>query len=506
MLFLNQRDNSMKTPPRTKNSLQNEPDNSAPVLPASDRKMRNLSMVVFVMASGLIAAAARGDLWLDEIWSIMFAASSASPADIFIKFQHDNNHIINTLYLYWLGTQKLFYIYRLLSVVTGVGSIWLVGIIARKWGRTEQLFGLLLAGTSYPLILYFSESRGYAPAIFFALLCFALLQVERPHFHIIRAVIFSLACVLGILSHATFVMVMLALFLLFTVQELNQFTSLKTMLLKAGLYFLVPFTFSTWFYLFFIRNIQFGGGPIYSKWEVVCRAASLTIGLPEGTRWGPVALIFAAAVLTIGTVHFYREKSSLWVFFPAMLFVAPFLAIVLTQPTYLYFRYFIVCIPFFYLILGYSIATYYRSGNKIGQLLLIAFMLFFVTAQMQRIIPLLRFGRGNYTAAINYIVSNSKNNRISIGSDHDFRNKVLLAFYGEFLPKSKRLYYLDQPDWDKAAPEWIVTHSQDRSYRPPKQLTIPGVGKYRLMKSYRFGGISGWSWFLFRQESTGETK
>ena len=144
------------------------------------------------MAAGLITAAARGDLWLDEVYSISFAESASSVWEIFSRFQVDNNHVLNTLYLYLIGKHKLLMIYRLLSIFTGFGSVLLVGLIARKWGLLEQLFSLLLAGTSYPLILLFSEARGYAPAIFFALLCLAILLYSRQQMSLFRLTIFWL--------------------------------------------------------------------------------------------------------------------------------------------------------------------------------------------------------------------------------------------------------------------------------------------------------------------------
>lgn len=479
------------------------PEKPAPKPTASDRNLRIFALFVIALATGLIVAAARGDLWLDEIWSIMIANSADSFPDIFSRFQHDNNHVLNTLYFFWIGNQKVLYVYRLLSIASGIGSLLLAGIIARKWGKTEPLFSLLLIGTSYPLILYFSEARGYAPAIFCALLCFGVLKEGPPRINAYKVVIFWVASILGILSHATFVIVIAALLCWFVVQEMNQHADLKTKGLRVGLYFLIPIAFFVCFYVFYIRHIQIGGGPIYSKWDVVCRAASLVLGLPEGPFWGPLALTSAVVITAAGTVMLFREKSPDWVFYPVVLFFAPMLLVVITQPTYLYFRYFIVSIPFFYLLLGYLVSRGYRSENKRLRWSLVAIVVIFVMAQAQRTIPLLLLGRGNYMAAVQYIISSSEKDVIGIGSDHDFRNKVLLAFYTELLPEPNRLYYIDQPDWKKAGPDWIVTHHQDTFFRPPKQLAIREVGNYKLVKEFRFAGISGWHWFLYRFEKKG---
>ena len=115
----------------------------------------------------LIVAAARGDLWLDEIWSLGFALDSSSAADVFCRFKHDNNHVLNTLYLYLVSHADDFMVFRTLSVLSGIASLWLLTWIAGQERRkTEAMLVLIMAGSSYPLLLYFSEARGYAPAVF----------------------------------------------------------------------------------------------------------------------------------------------------------------------------------------------------------------------------------------------------------------------------------------------------------------------------------------------------
>src|SRR5512135_3181929 len=51
----------------------------------------------------LRALAARGDLWLDEIWSIEWARKAGSFLGVFTNVHVDNNHYLNTLFLRALG-------------------------------------------------------------------------------------------------------------------------------------------------------------------------------------------------------------------------------------------------------------------------------------------------------------------------------------------------------------------------------------------------------------------
>ena len=61
-------------------------------------------LVIAGCAAILRLAAAANDLWFDEIWSLWLIASEAqAPWDLFRGgMRHDNNHLLNSLYLFWL--------------------------------------------------------------------------------------------------------------------------------------------------------------------------------------------------------------------------------------------------------------------------------------------------------------------------------------------------------------------------------------------------------------------
>jgi len=46
------------------------------------------------------------DLWLDEIWSITLIRKLSSPLGIFTEIRYDNNHWLNSLYLYFAMNTK----------------------------------------------------------------------------------------------------------------------------------------------------------------------------------------------------------------------------------------------------------------------------------------------------------------------------------------------------------------------------------------------------------------
>lgn len=105
-----------------------------------------------VLFTALILAAARGDLWLDEIWSCFNAWNAGSFGGVF-STHHDNNHVLNSLYVLCIGEARPLYLYRGLAILSGVGSLGLLGIIAwRQWGRRESIMAVLLGGCSYPIL------------------------------------------------------------------------------------------------------------------------------------------------------------------------------------------------------------------------------------------------------------------------------------------------------------------------------------------------------------------
>jgi len=450
----------------------------------------------------LIVAAARGDLWLDEIWSLLFVRASRSVTDLFVRFRHDNNHLLNTLFLYYLGERKTLFTYRLFAVFSGICSVFLVGYIGRRnWGYPEALCSIILTGSSYPLLLYFSEARGYSPAILFALLAYVALRQNSQDFSLGRLILFWATSILGMLSHLTFFMVTMAFFVGSVAHEIYVGGSFRERTLRLMAHHVPPFAFFAWLYIFFARGMIIGGGPIYDKWDVISRASALLLGFPEVPGFLGSAVVLVLVLVALGANSLRQEHDTQWLFFPTLLLLSPALLLILTNPKYLYLRYFIVCFPFFYLLLSHLACKWYRACPIRWRWLLIMAMAMLIAGQTYRVYPLLKLGRGSYAAALEHISESSAGGIMRVGSDHDFRNRVLFDFYAPLIGVKSMLVYVEQPRWLLEPPDWILTHSQDLSYQPPNELTVAKIGRYSLIYEYRFSGISGWSWFLFRRET-----
>ncbi len=74
---------------------------------APDRPSGKTVLLAVVAIASVAArfAASRGDLWLDEVWSLQMLQEVDSAWQI-VLLNHDNNHILNSLVMYALGPQR----------------------------------------------------------------------------------------------------------------------------------------------------------------------------------------------------------------------------------------------------------------------------------------------------------------------------------------------------------------------------------------------------------------
>ena len=98
-----------------------------------------LIAAVFIAATYVRIVASTGDLWFDEIWTLIMVDNLASPLEVFTRLHHDNNHYLNSIFLYWMGPDRALLLYRVPSLLAGMGTMALAVMIARQRGRIEAL-------------------------------------------------------------------------------------------------------------------------------------------------------------------------------------------------------------------------------------------------------------------------------------------------------------------------------------------------------------------------------
>jgi hypothetical protein len=450
------------------------------------------------------------DLWLDEIWSVRMVESIKSPFEILTSLRHDNNHPLNSLFIYYLLPADADWTFRLLSWFSGSLSVWLAALIARKQyrqqhpqalPRNEMIAGILtaiLVGASYLLIHYSSEARGYAPAVMFSLLAIFALQHAGEKAGLRWAMVYWLACGLGLLAHLATVQVLIA-GLGFSLLGLSQPKVGRLAELRKILgWHLLPWLGFGVYYIGFIRKIEIGGGPDSTLMGVLVEAAAYVMGLPVDSGVGlalPLILVLVGMSLWLmGRVGGWRNAF----LFGLLIFVTPALGIVFSKFNLLYPRYFLLNATFALVVSGYGLTCVWLRGGW-ARILVGLGLICFVVGNAVHVTRLVQFGRGQYRSALREIAQRTPTSDIAIGSDHDFRNQVLVDYYrGVVAPKSITYHPMDQrPPWGV---DWLLLHRLDDGPTPPEMIADARGNRYVREMVYPHAALSGWDWFIYRRQ------
>lgn len=455
-------------------------------------------VALVALAGALRFAASLGALWHDEVWSLEIARSAGSPLALVTEMRHDNNHLLNSFLLRAFGDLSWEPMYRLPAVLAGVATVALSGVLARARGEVEARVAVALTGSSFLLVQYSSEARGYSLAVFFALLAFWCAERMATRRGWFPAAGFVACSILGFLSHLSFVHFYLAA-LLWTPFAFSRRAKSGPRLDRAVLVDLarchaLPILFVGVLYAVFIRDMEIGGGPIDPVQTVVLRVLALSAGAPV-TLW-EFLLPLAGLVTALGTgaamVVLWRGKSDRIVFFFAVIVLAPSLIEGIFQPTVHFERYFLISATFLLLLLAELLAWAEMNGYRAAARIALVVM---VAGNLWNCGRLIHEGRGDYRTLLATVYARTSGPEIRIGNDHPFRSMVL-RHYSVRLGDPRPVRY--QGMAGKDPPEWFVGHSQD-PYRVPKTSFVhpPSGGRFVLVEVFPRYGLSGWRIFLY---------
>lgn len=458
-------------------------------------------VAAMVLGAGLRLAAARGEFWLDEIWSWAAAAQLETSAEIVTGFKHDNNHLLNTWILYQLGPRVQDYWYRLPAIIAGLGTILLTVALTKPLGRTTCLLTTCAMASSYLMIHYSSEARGYAYLLFFTVLYVWQADRLRRNPHPLVAAWCTLAVIFGLLSHLTFLFAWAA----GSMRSLAQLRSCDPaqrprFALAIGVANLPPVLLFVPLYLVHYRGMTFGGGESAGLLQVVASHFSLTLGGPASGI--PSVLVLAMTIsLAVYGISRLSLRDSSWLVFYGVLFFSPFVALAIVNAGFLYVRYFLVWVPFVLLAIAQALssALHDRTGWRIAA---IVFIVAYLGMNGMRVSRLIERGRGHYTEALQLIREDSRQTPITIGSDYDVRHKSVIDFIETRSEVSGRLHYLNRDEWPHDGPEWLLMHSQKAEYHPPTEFITETEITYHLRHVYAYAGLSGWHLAVYQRIAT----
>jgi hypothetical protein len=457
---------------------------------------------LILLGAVLIVAAARGTLWFDELLSLQWARSAQQPWQLVELYRHDNNHPLNTLWLMLAGEDRHPWLYRTLSMVAGLVTLVLVWRTARRLSPKFAWIPLLLAATSFPLVLYASEARGYAPALACLLGAWLLVSGRGVGGEVWRVPLFWLLCLGSLFSHGTSLFILAALGIYFVVDERDRATPWPGLLHRTAWWFGLPFLVCAVYWFFFLRLMIIAGGPEYTLTAVLAQFFGYAFGVPGAAQGHRILALAGLALLVVALVFGRFPDRATRVFFLCAVLLLPSLSLLATDTTYLYFRYFLVCLPFVYLLAAPLAERLGRlaPGWRIAGALLLGVL---VLGQMPRVAQLVSLGRGDYVSALRVIAEASSADK-TIVSNHEMQVGFVLGHHKKFHSELAPLLLVPQARAAEQPTEWIVYVTQDDPPAPPGASINLHGSSYRLVSFHRSAPVSGAHWSIYRRRGSAE--
>ena len=459
-----------------------------------------IALAAFAAIVRIIAT--HNDFWLDEIISLQIANAVKTPWQIFTAVHSDNNHYLNTLYLYFVRAHGSAPVYRYLSLLWGVALVpagyWL---LARR-SRVEAVILAGLLACSYPLIHFSSEARGYSGALFGSMLACAALtrwmaesgESRRSFF---LGLTYGMAMVVAILSHLTACLVWLPLALGSLLVLLERPGRMKWTLRWVGVN-LLPASVLAALYFFDLRFLTEFGGPPMTVLHGLARMLALAIGWPAKDAATVCIVLVPLIVLTIWQLTAERKAKEPLAILLGLIYLVPLACLLRLQPTFFSPRYFLVVVPFLYVPLAMLLAR--LVGRRTGQMALAGLLVLFLAGQTYLYTNFLRVGRGQFTAAIEYILAHDSSPRLSLSSSQDFRSSVELAYYAPRLVHDRQVVYMPRNSQGSGRTDWFILHEE--GYEPPGPAALKQPGQPTWYRAAYFGAseLSGQAWTVYSHQ------
>ncbi len=456
--------------------------------------------VLFAVGVALRVIASKDNFWLDEIWSWTSLRSLSSLRQALTGIQSDNYLV--SLLMFFIGPHAYWTTYRLPSIVAGILSVIYAGLTAREHGPWATVVTVGLVSGSHLLVHYSSEARGYSLCVFFAIFSYYHLRRYFAEQRRINLVLFQIGCVFGLLSHLQFVGFLFACAVWIIYRNMRAgkralpASMTAVMLLAAPL--LVLGVLST----VNLSAQHLGSGDPTDPLLTIRLALSLAVGgrLQDDPQvWATLAAIILI-VAALAVVAKRNEEDA--VFYAAAILIAPLLQMYFMQgERMLLVRYFMVPIAFSYLLMGR--AAGHLAGQGRGYAVLTAILLTaFLAGNGANIHRLLKYGRGNYLAALTYMIQTSPQRVVTVSSDQDFRNKMTIDFYRPYLPPGRTLQYIPSDEVKTHPPEWMILSTHQILGSSPPTFNTSDMKGYRLVREYRHAGLSGFRWGIYRRSGS----
>lgn len=450
-----------------------------------------VSIISLVIISALLRhISSLGELWLDEIWTLRLLRQIDSVYGIFIGINHDNNHFLNSLYIYSISSADALSI-RYKAVIFGSLSVAAAFIATPGTFFTKLVAGILFA-ISFMMVQYGSEARGYAGFILATII--SIWAVDRIINHQKGRFILAAAILLGFLSHLIMVATVanLVIWHSWSVwQRTRKFRSVNeevgwafgpafVAVLPLALCMLVGRT---------LYGFSFGGISAFTVDAFAFGYAEMVrhlLGIGSGlSDWTIVVLVLIGTPVLIAMSQ--TQRGSLYI---GGIVAIPLLMAAFNVPNLEFPRYFLLQGVLILLLLAEAIGRLLERAAYRWIGLIVVFV--FVFINISNIVDFQESRRGNYANIVETIMSSGES---EYASNHVLQSGFVVEYLAQGKPQQPVI--VRNEHWCTARPRWFIQVGRQAGGPLPIEQEC-GVTYERVTVS-QVAGLSGQDWGLYRR-------
>jgi hypothetical protein len=461
--------------------------------------------LIFVLSILLRIWAVGGDLWIDEVWSlnqIDLARSSENTKDWLALFFHSNTHALNSLYLAVVGPGETNFLYRLLSLTSGIASVVVAVWIGARQSVATAVIAAILFGLCYPLINYSGEARGYGPMLLCALLCYVFLEKYLTDRAISDLAGFVFLSVVGVMAHLTFGVVLAGMGFWAAARIYSEQDNVIKVMARLVPLFGAQLIYLTAFGAIALNNMVRGGDCCPEPAVPSLRIMTYwTFGIDADQVKSVIPLIMLAAIVLVMVYRQFKMNMTVWVFYTVVIFLFPLIVIAVETDPQVIHRYFLPTTLFGLLIITLGLGEAWDSGGKM-KAISVFLVAGFIVGQSWLLTNFGNGGRGQYGKVVDTITSSSSGPQrisgyptFSVGSVFEYQTK--------YLKVDERLEFVPTKSEAPIPADWFINgYLYGKPAVPVIQRKIEGRSSvsYRLVGFFPQWGLSGDSWALYQRE------
>lgn len=253
------------------------------------------------------------------------------------------------------------------------------------------------------------------------------------------------------------------------------------------------------YYFGFVRKLEIGGGPNNPLFKTLAETAAYTLGLPVSA--GALAFALSGVLCVLGLFALWRRGG--WrvaVFYVLIIGVTPGLGMLASKFTLLFPRYFLLNAALALPLIAHGLAWVWQTGRG-GRMIVTVALAGFLLGNAFPVARLAQDGRGQYSAALREIASHAQAREISLSSDHDFRNHLLIDYYRAAAGEGHEFVYYSVEQAPPWGVQWVLFHRFEGDEPPPAVIADARGNQYVREYHYPHAALSGWDWYVYRNES-----